>query len=68
MYNRAKRNFDVSLGSTPGCVGPGSYSFDSELERFELIFYVIFEEKLKIRDRKRPFWGDYDSSVKFLNF
>ena len=38
MYNRAKRNFDVNLGSTPGCVGPGSYSFDSELERFELIF------------------------------
>ena len=36
MYNRAKRNFDVNLGSTPGCVGPGSYSYESDLERFEL--------------------------------
>jgi hypothetical protein len=32
MYNRAKRNFDVNLGSTPGCVGPGSYSCDSDLQ------------------------------------
>lgn len=25
MYNRAKRNFDVNLGSTPHVVGPGRY-------------------------------------------
>merc|ERR1711970_1496666 len=31
MYNRAKRNFDVNLASTPSVVGPGSYSFESDL-------------------------------------
>ena len=25
MYNRAKRDFDVNLGSTPHVVGPGTY-------------------------------------------
>ena len=30
MYNRAQRNFDVNLGSTPAAVGPGSYALDSE--------------------------------------
>ena len=30
MYNRAKRNFDVNLGSTPQVVGPGRYELQDQ--------------------------------------
>jgi len=45
MYNRAKRNFDVNLGSTPHVVGPGRYELQECTEK----------SKKAVKKTKAPF-------------